>query len=208
MAVSKRKRPTAKRNYSTFEKILEKGARQGYVPAKSKVGRDWFRDIAKSTTISANKLMSNEKSSLASGMEIGRMCAFFYDPKHKKTLPYYDRFPLIFPIGPASGGFLGINLHYLPYVLRAKLMDELYSLSTNKTYNHKTKLRLSYAVLNGASKFKLFKPCVKHYLNSHVQSRFLDISADKWDIALFLPVEKFAKKGKQAVWSDSRRIAE
>ena len=63
MAV-KRKRPTAKRNYSTFEKILEKGAKQGYVPAKSKVGRDWFRDIAKSTRISANKLMRTATAKL------------------------------------------------------------------------------------------------------------------------------------------------
>ena len=92
------------------------------------------------------------------------------------------------------------------FVLRAKLMDELYSLTTNKSYNEKTKLRLSYKILKGASKFKWFKPCLKHYLNAHVQSRFLDISVDKWDIALFLPVEKFAKKGKQAVWSDSRRM--
>ena len=205
MAV-KRKRPAPKRNYSTFEKILEKGARQGYVPAKTKVGRDWFRDIAKTTTISANKLMGSEKSALTSSIEIGRMYAFFYDPKHKQTLPYYDRFPLIFPFADADKGFLGINLHYLPYVLRAKLMDELYSLSTNKSYNEKTKLRLSYKVLKGASRFKFFKPCVKHYLNAHVQSRFLEVSADKWDIALFLPVEKFAKKGKQAVWSDSRRM--
>ena len=206
MAVSKRKRPAPKRNYSTFEKILEKGARAGYVPAKTQARRDWFRDIAKSTTISANKLIASEKSALTTGIDIGRMYAFFYDPKHKKTLPYYDKFPLIFPIEPASGGFLGINLHYLPYVLRAKLMDELYSLTTNKSYNEKTKLRLSYKILKGASKFKWFKPCLKHYLNAHVQSRFLDISVDKWDIALFLPVEKFAKKGKQAVWSDSRRM--
>ena len=24
----------------------------------------------------------------------GRMYNFFYDPKHERTLPYYDRFPL------------------------------------------------------------------------------------------------------------------
>ena len=206
MAVSKRKRPAPKRNYSTFEQILEKGARQGYIPAKTQTGRDWFRDIAKSTTTTGAKLMASEKSALTGKIEIGRMYAFFYDPKHKKTLPYYDRFPLIFAFDYASGGFMGINLHYLPYVLRAKLMDELYSLSSNKTYNEKTKLRLSYDILNGTAKFKYFKPCIKHYLNTHVQSRFLEVGADKWDIALFLPVERFAKKGKQAVWSDSRRM--
>ena len=71
MAVSKRKRPAPKRNYSTFEKILEKGARAGYVPAKTQASRDWFRDIAKSTTISANKLIASEKSALTTGIDIG-----------------------------------------------------------------------------------------------------------------------------------------
>ena len=44
----------------------------------------------------------------------GRLNMFFYDPKFKKTLPYYDTFPLVLPLEPYSDGFLGINLHYLP----------------------------------------------------------------------------------------------
>jgi hypothetical protein len=36
-----------------------------------------------------------------------------------------------------------------------------------------------------------------------VQSRFLEITADEWDIAVMLPVESFAKAKKNKVWSES-----
>ena len=61
------------------------------------------------------------------------MNMFFYDPKHKDTLPYYDRFPLSVIIGPAKGGFYGLNLHYLPPVLRAKMLDALMDIATIKS---------------------------------------------------------------------------
>ena len=41
----------------------------------------------------------------------GKMNMFFYDPKHKKKLPYYDTFPLVLPIERYNDGFLGINFH-------------------------------------------------------------------------------------------------
>jgi hypothetical protein len=78
--------------------------------------------------------MMNDKENIVNTIDeksIGKMYTFFYDPKHKETLPYYDLFPLIFVVGPAAGGFLGINLHYLPPVLRAKLMDSLYQILNN-----------------------------------------------------------------------------
>ncbi len=31
-------------------------------------------------------------------IRIGRLYMFLYDPKGKKELPYYDRFPLVFPV--------------------------------------------------------------------------------------------------------------
>ena len=41
----------------------------------------------------------------------GRLNMFTYNPKHKKTLPYYDTFPLVLPIEKYPDGFLGINFH-------------------------------------------------------------------------------------------------
>jgi hypothetical protein len=38
-----------------------------------------------------------------------------------------------------------------------------------------------------------------------VQSRFVEIPADEWDIAALLPVEQFEKATKHKVWADSRK---
>lgn len=196
-----------------FDEILAKGVRSGRIPARTAKAREWYRDqarnVAKSgskTGVSGEKVLRDSKSSMENVARMGNMYLFEYDAKHKDTLPYWDRYPLIFPINKAKGGFMGINVHYLPPMLRAKLMDALYDTLTNKKYDETTKLRLSYDLLNSASKFKEFKPCIKHYLNSQVRSRFVYISPSEWDIALFLPMAKFVGASKQKVYADSRKI--
>ena len=189
-----------------FDDLLAKGVRAGEIPARTDSARSWYRDRARTTRVTPDRLIRSDRERLTSRVMIGRMYHFFYDPKHKKTLPYYDRFPLIFPFKRVRGGFLGINLHYLPLRLRAKLMDELYTLSRDNRYDENTRLRISYNVLNGAAKYKYFKPCVKHYLTPHVKSRFLEVYAAEWDIALFLPTERFVGANKRAVQSDSRKM--
>ena len=189
-----------------FDKMIAKGVRAGHIPARTQAAKKWFRETAAGTQVTPQKLLKGGSASLTSKTLPGRMYTFFYDPKHKKTLPYYDRFPLIFEIKKAPGGFIGMNLHYLPLTLRAKLMDSLYDLTTNTRYDESTRLRLSYNILNSAAKFKWYTPTVKHYLYSHVQSRFLLIDAVEWDMALFLPTERFAKKNKTQVWRESRQI--
>ena len=150
--------------------------------------------------------MLQKNDRLVTNVGIGRMYLFMYDPKTKDDLPYFDRFPLIFPFQKVTGGFYGVNMHYLPHILRARLMDALYTVANNKANDDTTKLRLSYQVLDSASKFRYFKPCVKHYLNNHVKSRFLWVPAEQWDTALFLPLERFVGANKQQVWRDSRRM--
>ncbi len=188
----------------TFDSILAKGVRAGQVPARTDTARKWFRDTAKSTKIEPYKLMNEDKTKLVNRATIGKMYLFSYDPKHKKTLPYYDTFPLIFKVANVPDGFHGINMHYLPLPLRAKLMDALYDLSSNKSYDEKTKIRLSYDILKGASKYKWFKPTFKMYLNKHVRGRFLQIDSADWDTALFLPLARFEGASNSTVWKDSR----
>lgn len=188
-----------------FDKLLAQGIRSGQVPARTKVARNWFRDQAGSVGRANRKGIVSDKDRLRSKVVIGGMYMFFYDPKTKKNLPYYDRFPLVVVTDIYPDGFLGLNLHYLPPVLRAKLMDGLYTISNNKKFDETTRMRVSYDMLKSASKFKGYKPCVKRYLNGHLQSRLAYISATEWDIALFLPVEQFAKAGKSEVWADSRK---
>lgn len=191
-----------------FDDLLLQGIRSGKVPAREKDARDWYRNKAQTlTTVTEKRLLSSagkERLKDPTNFHVGDMYMFAYDPKHKKTLPYYDKFPVIFPIGEARGGFYGINFHYLPYPLRAKLMDALYDVTNNKDYDVTTRLKLSYQILNSASKFHVFAPTLKHYLYPQIRSRLIYVHPSEWDIAIFLPVERFVGASKTEVWKQSK----
>jgi len=195
-----------------FDTILQRGMQAGVAPSVKRESREWFRNQAKTITASPSRVMRSNNTRLTDKPLLGRMYLFQYDPKHKKTLPYYDRFPLIFPIASsktsgfaASGGsFLGINLHYLPLPLRARLMDALYKTMTTKEIDETTKLKISYQILQQASRYRFFKPCIKRYLISHVQSRFFYIEPTEWEMALFLPLDRFVGANKSRIYADSR----
>ena len=191
---------------TVFDTIITQGVRSGQIPARTQDARDWFRETAqKMTRINERELMRGDAARLTNKSIIGQMYMFYYDPKYKDQLEYYDRFPLVFPFRKVPGGFFGLNLHYLPLPLRARLMDGLYDYANNTRYDESTKIKLNYSLLQSVSKLKFFEPCVKHYLDEHVRSKFMYIYPSEWDVALFLPTERFAKKTKAQVWSDSKR---
>ena len=190
-----------------FSEILYKGTSLGLMPNKTNVAREWYREKAREFgNVNETNFFKDQTNKFRSTFDIGSMYLFYYDPKLKATLPYYDRVPLVFPIGSAPGGFLGINMHYLPYDLRAKLMDSLYTIASDDKFNQRTKLQLSYKTLNSAAKFREFKPTVKHYLLSNVRSKFMYIRPSEWDMALFLNIAKFEKASQTQVWEESKRI--
>jgi len=190
-----------------FDTVLTRGMQAGQVPARTSEARNWYRNAAQQVNVTPSRLMKENRSKFTTGTEPGSMMMFNYDPKLKRDLPYYDTFPLIFVVGPAEGGFHGLNMHYLPLKQRAMLMDALYDLTTNSRYDDSTKLRLSYQLLKKASTYKYFKPCFKHYLHRHVKSRKMLIDSVEWDIALFLPIQRFQKGSSAQVYSDSLRKA-
>jgi len=189
-----------------FQQVADQGRADGITSNDTTEARDWYRNAARDiASVNTTRLMNdkrNIKPNIVVG-DIGKMFMFFYDPKNKDTLPFYDKFPLIFPVDFTKGGFYGINLHYLAPILRAKLMDALYSTANNDKYDDSTKLKLSYNLLKGASKFQYFAPCFKMYLWDHVQGQFLNVQTQNWDTALMLPTERFAKASRETVWKDS-----
>ena len=161
---------------------------------------EWFKDkIAEFGKPTAMNLIRDGKQ--ASRPFFGNLNMFFYDPKFKKTLPYYDRFPLVLPIERYSDGFLGINLHYLPIPLRIRLLDELMDYSTDTNFDSKTKINTNYQKLK---RVKLIKPTLKRYLAGKVKSRFRKIDGDEFTVATLLPVQRFTKTSAAKVWNDSR----
>lgn len=192
---------------SNLFNTLELQAFRAGITPRTKESREWFLNKARDLrNINRNQLMKEDPVVQKNQTVVGSMYMFFYDPKHKETLPYYDKFPLVIVIGPAEKGFMGLNLHYLPPVLRAKFLDSLLEVTNNKSYNESTKFRITYNLLQRAAKYKYFKPCIKHYLSDHVRSKFAKVVAPEWEIAVFLPTADFAKASKNRVYADSRRI--
>ncbi len=186
-----------------IDRIQASLAKEGLTP-RSNAARDWLRSKVKDLNPTPASIM-RDRERLRDKSFIGRMYFYFYDPKHKDTLPYYDRFPLVIPIERYPNGFLGLNLHYIHPKQRIVLLDKLSEVASNKRYDDKTKLRISYEYLAAASRAFEATPCIKRYLFSHIESRFLEITADEWDIACMLPVESFVGATTSKVYADSRK---
>ena len=163
---------------------------------------DWYRDkIREFGTPKALDLIRDGKQ--VTNPFFGRLNMFFYDPKLKKTLPYYDRFPLVLPLEKYNDGFLGINFHYLPIPLRVRLLDNMVDFSNNTKFDESTKLNVSY---NAIKRIRLVKPTLKRYLAGKVKSRFRRIDADEFIVATLLPVARFSKATAAQVHRDSRKM--
>ena len=133
----------------------------------------------------------------------GRLNMFFYDPKFKKPLPYYDTFPLVLPLESYSDGFLGLNLHNLPMNLRLQLLDRLVDYSNNTRFDESTILDVDYSKLKNVN---LINPTLKRYLAGRVKTDFRRIDADEFMVAALLPVQRFKKGSASEVYSDSRKM--
>lgn len=190
---------------SLFDKLQAKAYKK-QIPAQTKQSREWFRDQIKGISVKQDDLLKDKNLVNKSRPRPGRMYTYLYDAKHKDTLPYYDRFPLIVMVGPAKKGFYGINLHYLPLPLRAKFLDELVKITNNKKFDESTRFKASYNFLMKSSNMGMFKPCFKHYLMNHIDSNIKFISADLWEIATFLPTARFKGATSRKVHSDSRKL--
>ena len=155
--------------------------------------------------ITPRKALASGSEPLTNNIMPGNMYMFYYDAKTKDTLPYWDRFPLLLPFKKTATGFMGLNLHYLPYQMRVVLLDRLTVFRNNSKMDETTKLRYSWELINGVSKYKAAEPCIKQYLNGHVRSPFKKVNASDWATAMMLPVESFVGSSKVNVWQDSKR---
>ena len=163
---------------TVFDKILDK--------TTGPKSYDWYRRQVRSmTTPGARSLINKGKATLRP--KYGIMNLFGYDPKHKERLPYYDTFPLIFPLEPAKGGFIGLNFHYLPPLARVRFLRSLANTTNNNKFDKSTRYRINWR--NNT----FMRKTAKHYLFNHVRTSFLNITADEMAIAIFLPVARFKK---------------
>jgi hypothetical protein len=184
----------------TFSDKLKKLIRTSQGTQKTKDASKWLKRRIRSISTGLTNRFSqiknaddfyrkNDKKTI-SYVEPGVMATYFYDPKWKNILPYYDRFPLILCVKMYKDGFLGLNFHYLHPVMRAKLMDSID--------------KINEINWNNVSKIKQIRPTVKRYLYKHITSKVVILNDEEKELALFLPLEKFEKQDKKTVWKDSK----
>lgn len=177
--------------------------------AEVKLSKKWFDEkLAALPRLTPNKVMqANAGQNLTRVLLPGKMYMFFYMPKGKDELPYYDMVPLVLPFDRDKTHFWGLNLHYLDYVTRFRLFKALLQICNATNLNEKTKLKYSWALIKDVSKMAPAHACVKQYLFTHVQSAFLEIKPNDWATAALLPLHRFVGATDQQVWKDSRKIA-
>ena len=108
---------------------LKDAIKTNQVAAKARAAGNWFRSIVNRTRgafsdETPQKILSRSEQ-LETRSVLGKMYFYSYNPKWRDKLPWYDTFPLVFPIERYPDGFLGLNFHYLAPKHRAILMDQL-----------------------------------------------------------------------------------
>ena len=152
---------------------------------------------------SMSRGIAREKSRQITKFVTGGLYYFYYDPKTKDTLDYYDVFPMVIPLKKESDGFIGMNLHYLPLNYRLNFMDQLMSYASYNDADEPMRLRITYNILSASKRFKAMQPCIKKYLYHHIESKIVAVQPNEWDVAVFLPVHQFKKATAKKVWTES-----
>lgn len=168
----------------------------------------WYQDMIRKVGLGSVKPASVMKSDIGkfvTSIEVGAMYTFFYDPKLGAKLPFYDTVPLVIVFRRVQGGFFGLNMHYLPPILRMNLLTKMMSYTNNASLTETTRFRLKWDLLSSAARFPGAKAAVKHYLYPQIQSRVLQIHPADWKKAIMLPIESFEGADKASVYRDSVR---
>ena len=98
---------------------------------------------------------------------------------------------------------MGMNFHYLPPMLRFRLLERMQATATDSRFDSKTKFDVNY---DDVKSIKIVKPTIKKYLYAYCKTGFLRINADEAAIAIYLPVQRFKKASDAVVYSDSRKF--
>jgi hypothetical protein len=116
----------------------------------------------------------------------GHLCFFEYKAE-TESLPYYDKYPLVYILKVSGGEFWGANLHYLIPKKRLIVVNKLEK-----------------------GQIDIPKVIIHKYLYKRCKSLFLDLAKQEWVTASALPVEDFVlMKGggkieypKEYVWEE------
>lgn len=186
-----------------IEQVAREAAKRGVALDKTKEAVEWARNFIRKNVYNVRVFQNLDKNRLKTRPTIGKMYMYGYDAKFKQTLPYWDAFPCTIFIAEDATSVTGLNLHYLPTTLRVALLVKLYGVISDTTLSDKTRLHKSYALLRSAVGHKLVQPCVHKYLKSNFTTFLVEVPAQQWAIAAFLPTADWQNAHQNTVYADS-----
>lgn len=171
---------------------------------RSKESLTWFRNRVRRIRTNSEQFYKQSDLQKSRRFLEGRMFTFFYDPKTKDKLPYYDTFPCVMIVETYGSGFLGLNLHYLPPRIRIRFLEKLFEYTNNEEFDETTRIRITWNLLSSVTKLRASKAAVKRYLYSHVEGSALLVEPKYWDIVSFLPTASFSGASMVDIYRDTR----
>lgn len=132
----------------------------------------------------------------------GRLSFFVYQAEYDAKLPYWDAAPLTLLYAEDMTHLYGINLHYVPPRIRAKILESLKD-RLRDAKDQRAYFDVSYSLLRGLSTVSMIRPCVKTYLKSHLKITPQVLKPDAWHKAILLPTARWQKATSSRVWRDS-----
>lgn len=137
----------------------------------------------------------------------GKIYAYIYDAKHKDTLDYWDKYPLVIYLGLGKHNLMyGLNLHYIPPKARQQFLEELLKqYASTPTITNSTKLKIDWSKVKG---FHGADQMIKAYIPGNIKGPLVEIKPADWANVTLLPLQQFMSKGKrfsaQKVWAASK----
>lgn len=175
---------------SIRDKIANEGAASNTKSAK------WFTETIKKSV----------RGHVVAKPQPGKLYAYIYDAKHKDTLAYWDKYPLVIYLGIGKHNLMyGLNLHYIPPKARQEFLEELLKqYASTSTITNNTKLKIDWSKVKG---FKGADQMIKAYIPGNIKGTIVEIKPSDWANVVMLPLQQFLSKGKrfsaQKVWAKS-----
>ena len=189
---------------STYDSILHNQTPYELKQMQSQ-SNSWFREEVsriKKNRYNKYQFIVRGREDTTKRLEIGKMYMFEYVPKHANELPVWDRYPLVIPFNTAPNGFIAINFHYLPYRIRAWLLDKLTQHANERT----NKVRISWQILKGFSRANVGAYATHRYLINHITSPFRLVRLEDYPKAIMLPMAGWYGEDKSLVTKFRRMI--
>lgn len=175
---------------SIRDKIANEGAAVNNKSAK------WFEETLK----------KGVRGHKVSKPQPGKLYAYIYDAKHKDTLAYWDKYPLVIYLGLGKHNLMyGLNLHYIPPKARQQFLEELLKqYASTPTITNSTKLKIDWTKVKG---FAGADQMIKAYIPGNIKGPLVEIKPSDWANVTLLPLQQFMSKGKrfsaQKVWANA-----